>query len=238
MKTIVLNHKSYLSYDEIIKYKEELSKISKENINIILFPNLAYQSLFKNYNISIGTQNFYSYNFGSYTGETSLEILKSLDVTYTLIGHPERLILKIDDYNQIKDKLFKSLNSNFKTILCLGHSENMKILKKELKFFFKGLDYNVFKNLIIAFEPASKIEDGEINLNEIEFVKDYIKTYMEKHYEIEVPFLYGGSVNKDNIEDILKITDGVILGKISTNIESLTKIINNINKQIDNKEEK
>lgn len=230
MKTIILNHKSYLSYEEIKNYKDEITKITNDNINLILFPNIAYLSLFKNTNLTLGSQNFFSYNFGSYTGETSLEILKSLDVTYTLVGHPERLILQIDDYNMIKDKLFKSINSGFKTILCIGHDENMKTLKKELKFFFKGLEHTVFKNLIIAFEPASKIEDGIVNLKEIEYVKNYIKAYMEKHFEIDVPFLYGGSVNKENIIEILKITDGVILGKLSTNINELKEIINLVTK--------
>lgn len=226
MKTIVLNHKSYLSYEEIINYKEEIKNIKNENIDLILFPNISYISLFKNTGLTLGAQNFYSYNFGSYTGETSLEILKSLDVTHTLVGHPERLLLRIENYNQIRDKLFKSINSGFKTILCIGHDENMKTLKKELKFFLKGLEHSVFKNLIIAFEPASKIEDGIVDLNEIEYVKNFIKKYMEKNYEIDIPFLYGGSVNKENIKEILEITDGVILGKLSTDISNVKEIIN------------
>jgi len=228
MKTIILNHKSYLNYDEITNYKEEINKIQKENINLVLLPNIAYISLFKNTNITLGTQNFYSYNFGSYTGETSLEILKSLNVTHTLVGHPERLLLRIDTYNQIKDKLFKSINSGFKTILCIGHDANIKIIKKELKFYLKGLDHTVLNNLIIAYEPANKIEDGIVNLEEIENICVYIKNYFEKNYNINIPFIYGGSVNETNIKEVLNITNGVILGKISTNIEKLKKIIEEI----------
>ena len=228
MKTIILNHKSYLNYDEITNYKEEINKIQKENINLVLLPNITYISLFKNTNITLGTQNFYSYNFGSYTGETSLEILKSLNVTHTLVGHPERLLLRIDTYNQIKDKLFKSINSGFKTILCIGHDANIKIIKKELKFYLKGLDHTVLNNLIIAYEPANKIEDGIVNLEEIENICVYIKNYFEKNYNINIPFIYGGSVNETNIKEVLNITNGVILGKISTNIEKLKKIIEEI----------
>lgn len=231
MKTIILNHKSYLDYDEIIKYRDEIQNFPKDKIDLILFPNIAYISLFKHSNIKLGTQNFYSYNMGSYTGETSLELLKSINVTHTLVGHPERLILGIDTYNQVKDKFLKSINSGFKTILCIGHDENMKILKKELKFFLKGLDHTVYKNLIIAFEPASKIEDGVANLREIEYVKTFIKTYFQKYFEEEIPFFYGGSVNKENIKEILKITDGVIIGKISTNLEEIKNILKEVNKE-------
>lgn len=225
MKTIVLNHKSYLTYEEICNFKEKLETINNENINLVLMPNLAYLSLFKNSKINIGSQNFYSYNFGSYTGEISLETLKSLDINYTLVGHPERLILKLDSYQEVKDKFFRSINLGFKTILCLGHDENEKILKKELKFFFNGIEESVLKNLIIAFEPASKIEGETVNLKQIKYVCNFIKEYMYKHFELNVPFIYGGSVNKSNIKEILEITDGVLLGRNSTNINDVEEII-------------
>lgn len=226
MKTIILNHKSYLSYEQIENYKIELEKQNIENINLILMPTLAYLSHFKNSKIKIGAQNFYSYNFGSYTGEISLETLKSLNVNYTLVGHPERLILKLDSYQEIKDKFFRSINLGFKTILCIGHDENEKILKKELKFYFNGIEESSLKNLLIAFEPASKIEGETVNIKQIKYVNNFIKEYMNKHYEINVPFLYGGSVNKNNINEILSITDGVILGKNSTEMNGIIEILN------------
>lgn len=229
MKTIILNHKSYLSYEEIQNYKNLLETQSIENINLILMPTLAYLSEFKSSKIQIGAQNFYSYNFGSYTGEISLETLKSLNVNYTLVGHPERLILKLDSYQEVKDKFFRSINLGFKTILCLGHDENEKILKKELKFFFNGIEESVLKNLIIAFEPASKIEGETVNLKQIKYVNSFIKEYMYKHFEINIPFIYGGSVNKNNIKEILEITDGVILGRNSTNINEVLEIIKIVN---------
>lgn len=230
MKTIILNHKSYLSYEEIQNYKSVIENQNLENINLILMPTLAYLSEFKNSNIKIGAQNFYSYNYGSYTGEISLETLKSLNINYTLVGHPERLMLKLDSYQEVKDKFFRSINLGFKTILCVGHDENEKILKKELKFFFNGIEESVLKNLIIAFEPSSKIEGETVNLRQIKYVCNYIKEYMSKHFELNVPFIYGGSVNKNNIKEILEITDGVILGKNSANINEVKEILELINK--------
>ena len=233
MKTIILNHKSYLTYEEIVKYKTELEELNTSNINLILMPNIAYLSLFRHTPLKIGAQDFNSYNFGSYTGETCLEILKNMDINHTLVGHPERLLLRLDSYDQIRDKLIKSINSGFKTILCVGHNENLKMLKKELKFYLKGIEHTDLKNLMIAYEPASKLETGRINLREIEFVKTFIKKYIDHNFGEEITFLYGGSVNKENIEEILKITDGVIIGKISTNIDE-TKAILNICNEVEN----
>lgn len=228
MKTIILNHKSFLSYENLEHYKNELELINKENINLILMPNIAYLSSFKNTTFTLGSQNFYSYNFGSYTGETSLEILKSLDVKYTLVGHPERITLRLDSYEEIKDKLFKSLNSDFKTILCIGHDESINTVKKELKYYLKGLDGSSIKNLIFAFEPSSKIDGDTVNLKDINYLKDFIKEYMYKNYKEEIPFFYGGGINKTNIKEVLEITDGIILGKISTEIDKLKEILSQI----------
>lgn len=159
-----------------------------------------------------------------------MEILKSLNVTHTLVGHPERITLKLDSYIEIKDKLFRSINRGFKTILCIGHDEKLKTIKKELKYYLKGIEYNAIKNLIIAYEPSSKIENNYVDLQDIEFIKDFIKKYMQKHFEEEIPFLYGGSVNKENIKEIIELTDGVIIGKNSTDINEIKNIISILKK--------
>ena len=215
MKLLVLNNKCFLSYNEIIEYKKELDKL-KLNNELVLFPNLAYISMFKDVKYEIGAQNFYSYNYGAYTGEVNLASLKELNVTYTLVGHPERLILKLDTYEEIKDKLFKSLNSNFKTILCIGKDNDFKIIKKELKYYLKNIDHTSLKNLIIAYEP---IDIEKVNTDDIIYIMTEVKKYILKHFDVEVPFIYGGFVNKDNIGDILNITDGVLIGKESSDIK-------------------
>lgn len=230
MKTIILNHKGYLTYDEIKKYKTELEKINNNNVNLVLMPNLAYISMFKDYKIKIGAQNFYSYNLGSYTGEIPLESLKSMNIKYTMVGHPERITLKLDSYEEIKEKLYRSLNSGFKTILCIGHDEKLSTVKKELKYYLKTADYIDIKNLIIAYEPSSKIEKEEVNLKDINYLNNFIKEYFMYEFEEEVPFLYGGSVTSENISEILKITDGVIIGKNSIDIKQVKEILNKITK--------
>lgn len=228
MKTIILNHKSYLSYNEIQKYKKNIEKIDNKKVNLVLMPNIAYLSLFKDSKIKIGAQNFYSYNYGSYTGEIPLELLKSLNINYTLVAHPERITLKLDTYEEIKEKLYRSLNSGFKTVLCIGHDGKLSTIKKELKYYIKSSDYIDTSNLIITYEPLSKIESDSPNLKDIEYLNNYIKDYFMYEFDTEVKFLYGGSVTKENINDILKLTDGVIIGKNSIDIKNVNEIINNI----------
>ena len=53
--------------------------------------------------------------------------------------------------------------------------------------------------------------------------KDYLKT------KIDLPVIYGGSVNEDNSKDIFKIdnVDGVLVGGASLKSRSFLKIIEN-----------
>lgn len=227
MKKIILNHKSYLSYEEITKYIKDMNNI-KTKEELIIFPSINYLALFALSKYKVGAQNFYSYNYGSYTGEVCLESLKSMNVNYTIVSHPERILLRLDSYEEMKDKLFRSLNMDFKTILCVGHDNSIKTIKKELKFYLKGVEYDSLKNLLIAYEPASHIDSSNVNLNEIAYVTDFIKKYMQKHYEIDTPILYGGGISKDKISDVLKLTDGVLIGKTSTNIQYLKEILKSI----------
>lgn len=221
MKLVVLNNKCFLSYKDTLNYKKELDKIKSE-YELVLLPNLAYLSLFNDAKYKIGAQNFYSYNYGAYTGEVCLSSLKDLNVTYTLVGHPERFELKLDTYEEVKDKLFRSLNSNFKTILCVGKDNNIKTIKKELKYYLKNIEYKSLENLIIAYEP---INIYEVNKDDIIYTMMEVKKYVEKHFEIDIPFIYGGLINKDNAKEILEITDGIIIGKESSDINEVKEIL-------------
>ena len=120
MKKIILNQKSYLLYDEIIEFKKNFEKIKTKDYEFILFPSVLYLTLFKDVNYKVGTQNFYSYKTGSFSGEINLESLKNIGINYTLVGHFERKKILNESYEDTKEKLFKSLNSKCNTILCVG----------------------------------------------------------------------------------------------------------------------
>ena len=99
--------------------------------------------MFKDEKYKVGTQNFFSYNAGSFTGEIALEQLKKIGVNYTLIGHYERRKIIGELYSTSKEKLFKSLNSKFHTILCVGEQKRTKkpfsYIKKELNYYLRNV---------------------------------------------------------------------------------------------------
>lgn len=229
-KTIVLNHKSYLGYAETLDYISKLKLLNNSKCDIIVMPSILYLTMYKDKDITIGSQNFYSHKYGSYTGEISLSALKSLDINYCLVGHSERIKYNLDTYSSIREKLYKSLNFNFKTILCIGEMKKinnpLKFIKKELDYMLENIEKSKIYNLIIAYEPSWAIGTGiSLDIESIEKINKFIKNYFMKKYNLEIDIYYGGSVNKNNIYSILDICDGVLIGKSSSDIEKVLELI-------------
>lgn len=233
MKKIILNQKSYLSYDEMTNFIKQYEKLDKTKHDFILFPPVVYLSLFKDKPYKVGTQNFFSYNYGSFTGEISLEQLKSMNIKYTLVSHPERKKIIGETYEIAKEKLYKSLSSKFNTILFIGELSKMRnpisYIKKELNYYLRDIEENNIKYLSICYEPYIMGVSTEIkDYNRLKKIIDFIKEYINKKYSENINVFYGGNVTKENIKEILEITNGILLGKASTSIDNLKEIIKEI----------
>ena len=228
-KIIALNHKSMLSYDEIVDFKKNYSGINT-NVDLILFPTTLYLSLFKDYNKEVGAQNFCAKSYGSYTGEITLDALKSLGINTVLVGHSERRGLFHETKEEIKVKLQLALENNFKTILCVGEDQKTdkaeELVLQEVSYFLENI--NDISNLVIAYEPRWAIGSTETqNYEMIKKIVIKIKSYVKEKYNKEIAVLYGGSVKSDTA-DIINITDGLLLGRSSTTISSVNEIIEKV----------
>ena len=212
---------------------KQYEKLDKTKHDFILFPPVVYLSLFKDKPYKVGTQNFFSYNYGSFTGEISLEQLKSMNIKYTLVSHPERKKIIGETYEIAKEKLYKSLSSKFNTILFIGELSKMRnpisYIKKELNYYLRDIEENNIKYLSICYEPYIMGVSTEIkDYNRLKKIIDFIKEYINKKYNENINVFYGGNVTKENIKEILEITNGILLGKASTSIDNLKEIIKEI----------
>ncbi len=229
MKKIILNQKSYLLYDEMVLFKHEFEKLEFNNSEIVLFPPLLYLTMFRNTDFLLGAQNFYSSKRGSFTGEINLEQLKDTNVRYTMVGHHERRRLMNETSFDTKEKLFKSLTNHFNTLLYIGETTKTKYafnhVKREINLYLKGLDKNDLKYLTIVYDPNWTIGSAITDVNKISKMIKRIKIYIKNIYHVNISVLFGGIVNETNINDIYKVSDGVVLGKVSTDIKELRKIL-------------
>ncbi len=84
--------------------------------------------------------------------------------------------------------------------------------------------------IILAYEPVWAIGTGETaSIDHINEIHKQVKSKL-KDLELNIPVLYGGSVNPSNSKDILdsEFVDGVLVGGASTKIDQLVGILNSI----------
>ncbi len=224
-KLIVLNHKMNLEYDEVPIYIDKLNKIETDN-NIVVIPSSLYLESFINHcNWGVGSQNVYYESFGDYTGEISPVQIKSLGIEYALVGHYERKKIFNEDHELIKKKLNACLDSNIIPILCFG--ECGKKMEKTLDDLLEGIDNIHF--IVFAYEPleVSKNETIEQIKSDIEAIYDYLF----KKFNCVPNIIYGGGVKEENVRELLMFDklNGIMMGKSSTNIDNVIKIIDKLN---------
>lgn len=219
-KLIVGNLKNYMSANDIAKYLKQVDELK----DVVICPSNIFIPYFLKKKFDVGIQNIYLDK--TCTGEITAKQAKSLGISYTIIGHSERRINFNETNIEINEKIKEAINNNLKVILCIGetleekgNNQTLEILEKQIKECLDNINMN---NVIIAYEPIWAIGTNIIpTINEIEENIRKIKEIINE----DVKVLYGGSVNSNNISDIIKVTDGVLIGKASTDINEFLKII-------------
>lgn len=222
MKTIVLNHKMNLYYEELNEYIE---KINQQEINLIIAPSNIYLLEFiKRCKHQISSQDICYIEEGNYTSKVSWHQMKSIGIKYSIIGHSE----KNEDINKTNLKLKACLENNIKPILCFGNNENpITLIEKLTK------NINDIKEIIFAYEPINNINREYINIDKVKEDIKLIYQYLINKYQIKPTILYGGGINKDNINEIynLKELDGILIGSISSDIDEVINLLKRINEK-------
>lgn len=225
-KMIVLNHKMNLEYDEVYEYIDGINKIDTDN-NLVICPSSIYLENFINTcTWGIGSQNVYYKEDGDYTGEISTLQLKSLGIEYCIVGHYERRKIFKESIKLIKKKLNACLDSNIIPILCFGSAGSEDSIKNDLEELLDGIKHIDF--IVFAYEPLELQ-----NVPSIDTIKesiDFIYDYLHDKYNSKPNIIYGGGVDKDNVNDIIKIDklNGVLIGNDSYKIEEVNRIIESI----------
>lgn len=220
---VVGNLKMYMNYEEVKKLIENFDE------EIVLCPSSIYIPYFLNHKYEVGVQDISMYDLGSHTGEISAKQAKDLGVTYTIVGHSERRKYNKETDKEINEKIIKGLENDLKVILCIGENkgeDKEKVIEYQLLNDLK--DIKNLDNLIIAYEPIWCIGTGITPTNEqIETTIDFIQTIIKKNFGKSVKVLYGGSVDKDNINILKKINNlsGFLIGKASTDYRQLKEIV-------------
>ena len=190
----------------------------------------------KGSHVKLAAQNVFYEEKGAYTGEVAPAMLLDVGCEYVIIGHSERRKYFHETDESVNSKVKKALVTGLKPIVCVGETEEERekgvtefVVGSQIR---KGL-YGVesLKNIVIAYEPVWAIGTGKnATPREAQEVHAFIRSLLKKTYGEEaaaVLVLYGGSVTKDNIGDLISMDDidGALVGGASLKSDGFLGII-------------
>ena len=240
-KILVANWKAHIQNLITVENRiEGINILLAKSENIIICPPFLYLKMLideiENDEILIGSQNLPITESEASTGEILAPMQVDIGCRYAIIGHSEvrRNYKESDDIVATKARI--ALEYGIIPIICIGESLEIRNSGQYLQFLtgqlirslpsVKGISNirNIGNRMIIAYEPIWSIGTGNIpNVAQIEEVITTLKSLPEAK---EYPFIYGGSVNEYNIEDInfTYMLDGVLVGRASTDVNKLAII--------------
>jgi len=213
------------------------------NVQTVVCPPYPYlaelQKTVSGHRVVLGAQDVFSEPEGAYTGEVSISNLKSVGVKYVILGHSERRAAG-ETNKDVNTKVKASLKSGLAAVVCVGeklrdeHAEYLHHLRVELKESLQGLTVSSVKKLIIAYEPiwavgknAKKADTPKETQETILFLRKILAEIFNKKIAMNIPIIYGGSVNPQNAG--LFVTeggaDGLLVGRASLNRTQFNKIL-------------
>ena len=241
---IAANWKMNLDKKSINSFIEHLRDYKfSDDVNVCIFPPTIYinflNELINNLPISIGGQNCHNQSFGAYTGEVSAASLKEFGCEYVILGHSERRIYNKETNRHIQKCAELAIKTNLKPIICVGENLSERENGKAINFIEKQIIECLpekFEEIIIAYEPIWSIGTGKIpHKTEIKEMHENITEIVNSKTKKKVKILYGGSVNENNIEEILSVNNvgGVLVGGASLKIKDFLAIYSSAVKYLD-----
>ncbi len=211
---------------------------------VICPPSVYFGDIVKNYKgrtFLFGAQNVYMNDNEASTGEVSVGMVRDLGASFVIVGHAERR--SMGETNEIvANKLAHVISAGLTPILCIGEIERdaqgqyLRFVEQQLIESISLVDKKDLHKIVIAYEPLwamgighTAVENREIHQMSI-FIKKILVSQLGRKAGMEIPIIYGGSVDADNCMGILKEgeVDGLLIGRASLNPYTFVDVLKKI----------
>ncbi len=216
----------------------------KGNVKVIFCTPFPYllpikNQLGNNSRIVVGAQNCSEHESGAYTGETSAQMLKSMQIPYVIIGHSERRQYFGENGSLLAKKVDIALKHGLTPIFCCGEplevrerNEHEALVKKQVEESLFHLEATALQKVVIAYEPVWAIGTGKTaSSQQAQDMHAVIRKHLAAKYSQSIAdtilILYGGSVNAANAKELFSCpdVDGGLVGGASLKSREFTEII-------------
>ena len=232
-----------MNIDESKNLVSQLKEISAANVDIKIAPSFTNlyltNSLLESSKIDVISQDLHHEQSGAYTGEISADMLLSIGVETSIVGHSERRKYFNESDIILSKKVNSAIQNSMNVIFCIGeelsernNNNHFEIIKSQLTNGVFHLESTEFKSVVIAYEPVWAIGTGmTANSHQIQEMHEFIRNLIKSNYGVEisenVQILYGGSVKPTNAKEIfsLKDVDGGLIGGASLNSSDFGNIV-------------
>ena len=187
--------------------------------------------------IGVGAQNLHPEPKGAFTGEVSGTMLQGV-CQYVIIGHSERRHVFGETDEFVHQKVAAALGLGLTPIVCVGETleqreagEAQQVVARQLREGLAGVDAQELAGIVVAYEPVWAIGTGRAATaaqaqEMMRLVRDTLSELANREAAGQVPLLYGGSVNAENIVEFAGEADidGALVGGASLRAEEFARI--------------
>ena len=242
---VIGNWKMNLDYVEAVHLGQQLGVLLKnkpvEHTDIVVVPPFvdirSVTSIVESEKIpiSVGAQHVSAHDNGAHTGEVSTSMLKRLNVQWVLVGHSERRAMYAMTNEVVAATLRAVVKNSMNVVLCVGEELQVRedggqndFVADQLNDALKGLDEKYLGLVTVAYEPIWAIGTGlTASSEQVGEMMAHIRSVLAGLALGDARILYGGSVNVDNAESLVREggVDGFLVGGASLKAESFMSIV-------------
>lgn len=220
-----------------------------QNVQTVVAAPFVYSGLLSKevsgHRCVLAAQDMFWEEKGSFTGEISPKQLKDLGVDYVLLGHSERRALGETD-EEVSKKVKIAMKYAMTPVVCIGEiardssGGHYKQVKDQVIGSLEGIPKSALPRIVIAYEPVwaiSSNKNAEVATpDDAEEMIIFIQKAISEHYKLKrapsITFIYGGSSNSENAEDLLAkdVISGLLPGRASLDPKEFIKMLKIANK--------
>lgn len=189
-----------------------------------------------NSGVSLGAQDCHTEASGAHTGDISVGMLSDIGCQYVIVGHSERRSNHGESDSLVQGKAEAVQSAGLTSIICVGESNEQREAGAALEVVSAQVTQSLPADVdasrtVIAYEPVWAIGTGKVptleQISEMHMnIQSVLSGIMGDHAAKTIRLLYGGSVNAENANEILRCegVGGALVGGASLKADSFLAI--------------